>query len=145
MTSRICCVICNGKRCLSFQYPDSCGPYKIDTVRDLTAGYDSTTPDNKPVRILIWGNLAHWIYETSAVFQFVYGVWWGNTQKGVRWGGVNWVLSCQMWCGWRRLDMEKRVTVKTVSIDDSKITYDLQWKDMIWYIAGPNEDINQHQ
>lgn len=31
------------------KYPDSCGPYKIDTVRDLTAGYDSTTPDNKPV------------------------------------------------------------------------------------------------
>lgn len=31
------------------KYPDSCGPYKIVGVRDLTAGYDSTQPDNKPV------------------------------------------------------------------------------------------------
>lgn len=32
-----------------FQYPGACGPYKLSGIRDLTAGYDSTKPDNKPV------------------------------------------------------------------------------------------------
>ncbi|XP_078355274.1 glucose 1,6-bisphosphate synthase-like [Oculina patagonica] len=31
------------------QYPSTCGPYKLSGIRDLTAGYDSTKPDNKPV------------------------------------------------------------------------------------------------
>ncbi|XP_078684749.1 phosphopentomutase-like [Branchiostoma floridae x Branchiostoma belcheri] len=31
------------------QYPSSCGPYKIKNIRDLTAGYDNSKPDNKPV------------------------------------------------------------------------------------------------
>eukprot|EP00058_Branchiostoma_floridae_P025967 XP_002611457.1 hypothetical protein BRAFLDRAFT_63910 [Branchiostoma floridae] len=31
------------------QYPSSCGPYKIKHIRDLTAGYDNSKPDNKPV------------------------------------------------------------------------------------------------
>ena len=31
------------------QYPSACGPYKLLGIRDLTNGYDSTKPDNKPV------------------------------------------------------------------------------------------------
>ncbi|KAK7464022.1 hypothetical protein BaRGS_00037986 [Batillaria attramentaria] len=31
------------------KYPDSCGPYKIQSVRDLTVGYDSSKADKKPV------------------------------------------------------------------------------------------------
>lgn len=31
------------------KYPEACGPYKIQSVRDLTAGYDSSKPDKKPV------------------------------------------------------------------------------------------------
>nr|KAI8734278.1 phosphoglucomutase-2-like [Biomphalaria glabrata] len=31
------------------QYPKTCGPYEISHVRDLTVGYDSSTPDNKPI------------------------------------------------------------------------------------------------
>ncbi|KAL5011630.1 hypothetical protein ScPMuIL_010181 [Solemya velum] len=31
------------------KYPESCGPYKIRDVRDLTVGYDSSQPNNKPV------------------------------------------------------------------------------------------------
>ncbi|XP_078369172.1 phosphopentomutase-like [Oculina patagonica] len=31
------------------QYPSTCGPYKLSGIRDLTAGYDSTKPDNKPI------------------------------------------------------------------------------------------------
>lgn len=31
------------------QYPSACGPYNLSGVRDLTIGYDSTQPDNKPV------------------------------------------------------------------------------------------------
>lgn len=30
-------------------YPETCGPYKIKYVRDLTAGYDNSKPDNLPV------------------------------------------------------------------------------------------------
>lgn len=29
-------------------YPETCGPYKIKYVRDLTEGYDNSKPDNKP-------------------------------------------------------------------------------------------------
>ncbi|XP_073253701.1 phosphopentomutase-like [Porites lutea] len=31
------------------QYPSSCASYKISGIRDLTVGFDSTKPDNKPV------------------------------------------------------------------------------------------------
>ena len=31
------------------QHPDTCGPYKIKYVRDLTTGFDNSQPDNKPV------------------------------------------------------------------------------------------------
>lgn len=31
------------------QYPSACGPYKLSGIRDLTAGYDSTKPYNKPI------------------------------------------------------------------------------------------------
>ncbi|KAL3880512.1 hypothetical protein ACJMK2_032746 [Sinanodonta woodiana] len=31
------------------KYPETCGPYKIKYVRDLTVGYDNSQPDNKPV------------------------------------------------------------------------------------------------
>ncbi|XP_076468256.1 phosphopentomutase-like [Babylonia areolata] len=31
------------------KYPKTCGPYKISQVRDLTAGYDSSQPDKKPL------------------------------------------------------------------------------------------------
>ncbi|KAK3576083.1 hypothetical protein CHS0354_014087 [Potamilus streckersoni] len=31
------------------KYPETCGPYKIKYVRDLTEGYDNSQPDNKPV------------------------------------------------------------------------------------------------
>ncbi|KAH9505243.1 Phosphoglucomutase-2 [Bulinus truncatus] len=31
------------------QYPKKCGAYEISHVRDLTVGYDSATPDNKPL------------------------------------------------------------------------------------------------
>ncbi|XP_053400354.1 phosphopentomutase-like [Mercenaria mercenaria] len=30
------------------KYPDSCGPYKIKYVRDLTTGFDNSRQDNKP-------------------------------------------------------------------------------------------------
>lgn len=30
------------------KHPESCGPYKIKYVRDLTTGYDSSQPDGKP-------------------------------------------------------------------------------------------------
>ncbi|KAJ7347634.1 Phosphoglucomutase-2 [Desmophyllum pertusum] len=32
-----------------FQYPSACGPYRLSGIRDLTAGYDNTKPDNKPI------------------------------------------------------------------------------------------------
>ncbi|KAK3099451.1 hypothetical protein FSP39_004554 [Pinctada imbricata] len=32
----------------SGKYPETCGPYKIKYVRDLTVGYDNSKPDNKP-------------------------------------------------------------------------------------------------
>lgn len=32
----------------SGKHPDTCGPYKIKYVRDLTVGYDNSKPDNKP-------------------------------------------------------------------------------------------------
>lgn len=32
---------------LSQQYPPSLGPYKVTSVRDLTTGYDSSTPDGR--------------------------------------------------------------------------------------------------
>lgn len=31
------------------KYPESCGPYKIKYIRDLTVGYDNSKPDSKPV------------------------------------------------------------------------------------------------
>jgi len=31
------------------KYLDTCGPYKIKYVRDLTIGFDSSQPDNKPI------------------------------------------------------------------------------------------------
>jgi phosphomannomutase len=31
------------------EYPQTCGPYKIKNVRDLTTGYDTTQPDNKAI------------------------------------------------------------------------------------------------
>lgn len=32
----------------SGKHPDTCGPYKIKYVRDLTTGFDNSQPDNKP-------------------------------------------------------------------------------------------------
>lgn len=34
---------------VSLQHPDTCGPYKIKYVRDLTVGIDNSKPDNIPV------------------------------------------------------------------------------------------------
>ncbi|XP_052279958.1 phosphopentomutase-like [Dreissena polymorpha] len=31
------------------KYPESCGQYKIKYIRDLTAGFDNSCPDNKPL------------------------------------------------------------------------------------------------
>ena len=36
---------------ISLQYPKMCGSLRILNVRDLTVGYDSSTPDNRPVSI----------------------------------------------------------------------------------------------
>ena len=42
-------IVLESDRIVVLQYPESCGAYKIKYIRDLTAGYDNSRPDNNPV------------------------------------------------------------------------------------------------
>eukprot|EP01127_Copromyxa_protea_P001976 TRINITY_DN11877_c0_g1_i1.p1 TRINITY_DN11877_c0_g1~~TRINITY_DN11877_c0_g1_i1.p1 ORF type:complete len:590 (+),score=154.46 TRINITY_DN11877_c0_g1_i1:177-1772(+) len=50
------------------KYTESVGPYKIKAIRDLTSpGYDSTTPDNKPILPVSSGQMITYYFENGAV------------------------------------------------------------------------------
>eukprot|EP00058_Branchiostoma_floridae_P018891 XP_002604380.1 hypothetical protein BRAFLDRAFT_73366 [Branchiostoma floridae] len=53
-----------------FPVPNSCGPYKIKNVRDLTAGYDNSRPDNKPIQAEVrWKAVADVFKSAHSIVQ----------------------------------------------------------------------------